>query len=517
MVFSEYAHTIEWVTRVLSQYGYGEVLDVIQGSTPAEDRELIRARFTADPGTEKIRVLLATDAAGEGIDLQWHCHRLINMDIPFNPSRLEQRIGRIDRWGQRHAPQVFHFVPEQSSTTYSADLAFMGRIAKKVATIATDLGSVNQVIATDIQEHFTGGRTLTRKKTPLDGNAVINRALKGGLELNAQLTALERGHAQERARMHLEPDNLRRVLDTALRIDHQPPLVEAGDHVFALPSLSTSWQPSLTGLDTRLAPGVWRRITLAEQTGEHADLVHVHLGHPLMKKAQRLLRRSLWSADAPLNRVTAVVVPGLPESFVAAVTRMVLVGRGGLRLHEEIFLAGVRLHGRRVMGEERAEERLDQALDAADLTLANAQVRAGLARTWNEEGSPLRARLLDSMTARAQVRHQRVAEQLARRQTSDIARAKEIYAGFARNLTESLEQLSSDQMQAELMLFPDEQQHQRRRDIAAMRERLESLAEEQDREVAAITQRYQDVKPHTSAAAVVFALTEADATQGGAW
>lgn len=522
VVFSEYAHTVEWVARVLAQYGYDDVLEVIQGSTPAEDRELIRARFTADPSKEKVRVLLATDAAGEGIDLQWHCHRLVNMDIPFNPSRLEQRIGRIDRWGQQYAPEVYHFVPEQSSTTYGADLAFMGRIAKKIATIATDLGSVNQVISSDIQEHFTGGRGGKRKKSPEDGAAVINRALKGGLDLNAQLTALERDHAQDRARMHLEPENLRRVLDVALRIDHQPPLVEIGDEdtdaeVFEVPTLGAGWQPALAGLDTRLEPGVWRPITFDEKAGELAHLVHVHLGHPLVKKAQRLLRRSLWSADAPLNRITAVVVPDLPESFVAAVTRMVLVGRGGLRLHEEIFLAGVRLRGRRVMAEERAEERLDQALDAVDLAAADEATRRSLAAAWNEEGSPLRARLLESMTSRAQARHRRVGEQLARRQDSDISRAREIYASFARNLTDSLDQLSAAQVEAEMMLFPDDQQRQRRRDIQAMRDRLDSLAEEETREVAAIAQRYQDVKPHTSAAAVVFALTEADAATGGAW
>ena len=85
------------------------------------------------------------------------------------------------------------------------------------------------------------------------------------------------------------------------------------------------------------------------------DLVYVHLGHPIVQKAQRLLRRSLWSVDSPLNRVTAVVVDDLAESFVAAVTRMVLVGRGGVRLHEEVFLAGVRLKGRRAMAEEKAE------------------------------------------------------------------------------------------------------------------------------------------------------------------
>ena len=85
---------------------------MIQGSTPTEDREYIRSQFTEDPAKEPVRVLLATDAAGEGIDLQTHCHRLVNFDIPFNPSRLEQRIGRIDRYGQTETPQVFHFVPD---------------------------------------------------------------------------------------------------------------------------------------------------------------------------------------------------------------------------------------------------------------------------------------------------------------------------------------------------------------------------------------------------------------------
>src|SRR5262249_37925012 len=151
----------------------------------------------------------------------------------------------------------------------------------------------------------------------------------------------------------------------------------------------------------------------------------------------------LWSADAPLHRVTAVVVDGLAESFVAAVTRMVLVGRGGLRLHEEIFLAGLRLRGRRTIAEERAERLLDQALDADRLTLATDDIRPALTREWNAPDSPLRARLLDSMTRRAETRHHRVSEQLAKRQDADTARAREIFAAFRRNLHDSLEQLTS--------------------------------------------------------------------------
>jgi superfamily II DNA or RNA helicase len=522
VVFTEYAHTLEWVQRVLVQQGYGDVLEIIQGSTPTEDRELIREHFTEEPAKNPVRVLLATDAAGEGIDLQDHCYRLINLDIPFNPSRLEQRIGRIDRYGQHKSPQVFHFAPDRSSTMYAADMEFMGRIARKVVTVARDLGSVNQVIGEEIQDHFARTKTGRRKKAGIDGNSVINKALAGGLDLNSRLTQLEQGYAESRAQLHLEPANLRRVVDTALRINHQPPLVETGDDrtdaaVFTVPALSPAWQPALKGLDTRSEPGVLRPITFDDQaTAGRKDLVYVHLGHPLVKKAQRLLRRSLWSADAPLHRVTAVVVDGLEESFVAAVTRMVLVGRGGLRLHEEIFLAGVRLRGRRAIAEERAEQLLDQALDANLLALAEDAVRAELTREWNEPDSPLRARLLDSMTRRAEARHQRVSEQLVKRQDADTTRAREIFTAFRRNLHDSLEQLTSAEMQAQLALFPDDQQRQRRRDIDTMRRRLDELGDEEHREVSAITERYRDVKPHTTAAAVVFALTPTDARRGGA-
>lgn len=521
VVFTEYAHTLEWVHRVLTQQGYGDVLAVIQGETPTDERELIREHFTAEPAKNPVRVLLATDAAGEGIDLQDHCHRLINLDIPFNPSRLEQRIGRIDRYGQHETPLIFQFAPDRSSTMYAADMGFMGRIAKKVVTVARDLGSVNQVIAEEIQDHFMRAKVPRRKKTPLDGNSVINKALAGGLDLNSRLTQLEQGYADSRAQMHLNPANLRRVVDTALRISHQPTLVEAGDDrtdaaVFTVPALGPAWQATLKGLDTRSKPGVLRPITFDDKaTVGRKDLVYVHLGHPLVKKAQRLLRRSLWSADAPLHRVTAVVVDELEESFVAAVTRMVLVGRGGLRLHEEIFLTGVRLRGRRAIAEERAEQLLDQALDADRLMLAADDVRTELTREWNQPDSPLRARLLESMTRRAESRHQRVSEQLVKRQDADTTRAREIFAAFRRNLNESLEQLTGAEMQAQLALFPDDQQRQRRRDIDAMRRRLDELGDEEHREVAAISERYREVKPHTTAAAVVFALTPADARRGG--
>ena len=521
VIFTEYAHTVDWLTRVLRQRGYvDERLAVIQGATAPEDREYIRSQFTADPSKEPVRVLLATDAAGEGIDLQTHCHRLVNYDIPFNPSRLEQRIGRIDRYGQPEEPQVFHFVPVADASTYAADSDFMARIARKIAQVEYDLGSANQVVGEEIQGHFTGRSPTKAKAKGVDTNEVINAALAGGMELNARLTQLEQGYDASRTELHLDPANLRRVVDTALQINHQSLLVPNQDfaedtdaEVFDVPTLTAGWHDTLKGLDTRLDPGVLRPITFDREAAEgRDDLVYVHLGHPIVQKAQRLLRRSLWSVDSPLSRVTAVVVDDLEESFVAAVTRMVLVGRGGIRLHEEVFLAGVRLKGRRAMAEEKAEAALDKALDREQMGLADQLVRDQLCDLWNVPEAPLRVRLEESMQARAGRRHDFVTEQLAKRQEADSQRAREIFAAFRINLRDSLAKLTAEEEAAKGQLFSDpDQQRQWRRDIESMQRRLEELGDEEAREIAAITDRYSDVKPHTTAAAMVFALTRADA------
>lgn len=521
VVFTEYAHTVEWLTRVLRQRGYVEDrLAVIQGSTPPEEREYIRSRFTADPAKEPVRVLLATDAAGEGIDLQTHCHLLINFDIPFNPSRLEQRIGRIDRYGQTEQPEVYHFLPERESSIYGSDLRFMEIIARKIAQVEYDLGSANQVVGEEIQRHF-GKRSVESARVKAAGsNAVINQALAGGMELNARLTQLEQSYYASRAEMHLDPANVRRVVDTALRINHQLPLVpnydfaqETDAEVFTIPELTAGWRDTLRGLDTRLNPGELRPITFDPRAAEgRADLVYVHLGHPLVQKAQRLLRRSLWSVDSTLRRVTAVVVDDLEESFVAAVTRMVLVGRGGTRLHEEVFLAGVRLRGRRAMAEERAEAALDKALDGENLLLADTWVRDQLADIWSVPDAPLRQSLEIAMASRAARKQEQVKDQLRSREAADVKRARDIFAAFRDNLCDSLASLRAYELEAQGRLFADpDQERQWRRDREAMQRRLDELDDEEAREVAAIRDRYTEVKPHTTAAAVVFALTRADA------
>ena len=87
---------------LLTEKGYaGKRLAIINGGMDHEEREEIKAAFQTHPEQSDVRILLATDAASEGIDLQNHCNCLIHLEIPYNPNVMEQRNGRIDRHGQK--------------------------------------------------------------------------------------------------------------------------------------------------------------------------------------------------------------------------------------------------------------------------------------------------------------------------------------------------------------------------------------------------------------------------------
>ena len=98
-----------------------------------------------------------------------HCCRLIHYEIPWNPNRMEQRNGRIDRHGQRHNPLVYHFVGKGYKERekldidvpvgeLEGDLEFLMRAVRKVEAIREDLGKVGPVIADQVQEAMLGQR-----------------------------------------------------------------------------------------------------------------------------------------------------------------------------------------------------------------------------------------------------------------------------------------------------------------------------------------------------------------------
>jgi superfamily II DNA/RNA helicase len=103
ILFTEYRTTHQWLHQILAANGYGgDRLELIHGGMDQEEREKVKAAFQTNPKDAAVRILLATDAASEGIDLQNYCNCLIHIEIPYNPNVMEQRNGRIDRHGQKY-------------------------------------------------------------------------------------------------------------------------------------------------------------------------------------------------------------------------------------------------------------------------------------------------------------------------------------------------------------------------------------------------------------------------------
>ena len=91
-------------------------VEVIRGDTGPDERGEARRRFERSS-----RFLVSTEAGGEGVNLQKSCHSMVNYDLPWNPMRLQQRIGRLDRYGQRERVRVFNLrVPGFSGCSHLA-------------------------------------------------------------------------------------------------------------------------------------------------------------------------------------------------------------------------------------------------------------------------------------------------------------------------------------------------------------------------------------------------------------
>jgi superfamily II DNA or RNA helicase len=106
LVFTEFVPTQQMLQQFLTERGFPVVC--LNGSMDMDERKKVQDAFAEDA-----RILISTDAGGEGLNLQF-CHVVINYDIPWNPMRLEQRIGRVDRIGQTHVVRAVNFVFEDS-------------------------------------------------------------------------------------------------------------------------------------------------------------------------------------------------------------------------------------------------------------------------------------------------------------------------------------------------------------------------------------------------------------------
>jgi superfamily II DNA/RNA helicase len=138
ILFSEYSDTVQAIAGALAQeQGYAGRYCQLTGELSPTQRNHILAEF-ARP---EILLLIATDAAGEGLNLHRHCHRMVHFELPWNPNRLEQRNGRIDRYGQMHTPLISFLYARDS---YEGEV--LARLVEKIERQISRLGAVGDVL-----------------------------------------------------------------------------------------------------------------------------------------------------------------------------------------------------------------------------------------------------------------------------------------------------------------------------------------------------------------------------------
>jgi len=527
IVFTEYRATQNWLQELLAAEGLTKAgrLLTLYGGMPTEDREAVKAAFQAAPDVSAVRILLATDAASEGIDLQNHCSRLIHFEIPWNPNRMEQRNGRIDRHGQRASEvQVFHFVGagyDQAAKSndgapgdLEGDLEFLMRAAQKVNQIREDLGSVGDVIATQVEEAMLGRRAT------LDPSRADRRAdeAKAMLRFERQLREqLERLHAklhESRTDLRLSAENVKTVVEVGLALAGHPPLrpirvpgrrsqgTATGWH---LPPLAGTWAICAEGLMHPHTQEVRPIIFDHDLAMGRDDVVLAHLNHRLVQMCLQLLRAEVWAPETQrkLHRVSARVVPDgvLEHPAVLAHARLVVLGTQSERLHEELIQAGGRLEKGRFqrmnVGETKAVLDACRSQAAAD---APPTVQARLAELWpNHVGS-----VSTALEARMRERMKGLESLLADRARREIADLTQVLSQLEKTILAEID--AGPPAQLELWTTPEREQLERNRD--ALSDRAKRIPEEIERETRAIEARYRAPTARMFPVAVTYAVPD---------
>ncbi|KGC30494.1 hypothetical protein DO62_1697 [Burkholderia pseudomallei] len=514
ILFTEYRTTHQWMHQILASHGFGgERLGLLHGGLSQEEREPIKAAFQASPQDSPVRILLATDAASEGIDLQNHCNRLIHLEIPYNPNVMEQRNGRIDRHGQREK-EVLIWHPVDGGGANGASVGGHGedilRALRKLDSMRADMGSVNPVIAPQMSGLIEG--SLKDLDTRL-AEARIARAknfVRAERELKERVAKLHDRLLTTKHDFHLTPDHVLMAVKTGLSLAGRPslePVELAGapsGSVFRMPALSGSWARCLEGLRHPHTQKI-RPITFDHAVASgRDDVVLVHLNHRLVQMCLRLLRAEIWAQDdvKKLHRVTIRTMPDalVDGPAVVVISRLVVTGGNHHRLHEELTVSGGYLRDQSFRREEGVT-RVQQWLGESKRITALAPLFDALRVRFDRQQEAI----LKAVDARSKERLRYLTNTLQTRKQQEIDDIDTVLDELEKAIQS---ELKKGEQPEQLTLFTEDERTQLHRDIAALEARLARIPDERQLEMQAIESRYAKLDGHTFPVAVIFVVPE---------
>jgi len=531
IIFTEYRATQKWLFNLLANEGLvsNDRLMTLYGGMDSADREKVKAAFQTHPEISAVRILLATDAASEGLDLQNYCSKLIHYEIPWNPNRMEQRNGRIDRHGQR-SPEVliYHFVGQgyQNSVgmkpgDLEGDLEFLMRAALKVNTIREDLGRVGPVIAAQVEEAMLGRRVTLDTARAEQESEPLRRMLKFERSVRDRVEQLREQLNETRRTLRLTPENIESVVMIGLELAGQPALMPMAElssdqqpadqqptnqsplkRAYHLPLLKGSWSACTAGLAHPHTQEIRPIVFDPDMSRGRDDVVLVHLNHRLVQMCLRLLRAEVWSREGNkrLHRVTARLVPSaaLEHPVVIAYGRLVILGGDQQRLHEEVITAGGMLKEGRF-----SRLNVGQVQQALSAVLGDA-VPESMQQRLRDLWSGHQEALLRSLEVRMGDRTTGLQRALQERCDQEVSDITTVLTELRQQILNELDQPEMEQLE----LFSSAEKEQFERNVGSLRLRVEQIPLEIEQETAVIRSRFRDPTPRLFPLAVTYLIPQ---------
>ncbi|MFZ5897985.1 MAG: helicase-related protein [Bacillota bacterium] len=345
LIFTEHRDTLDFLVRRLEGLGYAGRIAFIHGGMDYQEREA-QVEFFKKPVREGgANLMVATDAAGEGINLQF-CWLMVNYDIPWNPARLEQRMGRIHRYKQVHDPVlIFNLVAGKTR-----EGKVLKTLLEKLEHIRRELGSDKVFDVIGMQFEGVSLKELILQAVVDEQTDEAVRQVEGRLTPEQFKTRLEQrekllGTGGDVARQlpaqraKLERETLRRLLPGYVRrfIEKSAPLLHIGingdlEGYFSFKPLRPGALDPLWPVLESYDPARWERLTVYKPA-EGEPAIFLHPGEPLFDRYCSLVRgrfadlarrggvfvdpyaRHPYFFHLALVRVVRRADPALPEVF----------------------------------------------------------------------------------------------------------------------------------------------------------------------------------------------------------
>ena len=334
MIFSTFRGTLHYLAKALGEKGYS--FELMYGPTPARDEdchrdEKSRERIAAEFRVGNFQLLLASEVAGEGLDFE-HCHVLINYDLPWNPMRIEQRIGRCDRLGQR------------SDKVHVGSLASIGTIEQRILSrlytrlrvFEQALGDMEvilgEAVASFERDVFTSNLSSNQQEERLEriSQAIENReqqresvtqseviSLQGRQLIESDQEEVKEAESRFLSSMELAeftltvlarhfPKSVRRTTDeTKFEVINNEGLHDALQRLIKAYPAAHHGRVEIVRFRNRLHQQRRLRVSF---TGEAEGEEFVHIRHPLMLLAKHMERGRLFDTPWSLSNVSSVML-----------------------------------------------------------------------------------------------------------------------------------------------------------------------------------------------------------------